>query len=493
MPGKMSRRDFLFTGGKIIAGASLGYLNSTKTTEATKLVGNSAIIESLDDLIKMFKTAPSGPLMFIYSNFFYYLRNSKGNQLPTLLQKKINEMNDDNHRLKALPAVAAIHRLPEILTNEKRDEFYQLIFNTFTDPRREVKEIVLQNFLTSLQPNHDNMFNYHFPEQLLSIGDLFMDEVKESSKYLMAFSIYVQYLLTARTILLQKDPENEDSKHIENFLQKQFTQKLPEHFWYIQRLVELYQQLDKPQSNNSLCLPPQISESLMGWRNLYPYFEDIIKLFSMIRTRNFYMNFLTAIGKDTKNQKILSQSRAQTVVESTVAAHRIYGHSQLTQLWQSDLPDHIDKNFQKFMKTEFLEISDNLSLPPKYVSHGEHELAKFVPFSQYHEKMEPSYIAYRFHKKTKFDIAGLITAFLTGYGFVQAIDDVTKPFSIEKNSMDDKDKKINEDVKKKAEELAVKSEDIAERIENASGDHWDEMDQSLGIPKFHNFMNHIRI
>jgi hypothetical protein len=423
---KMTRRE-LFSYCAKVAGATLGTLVSAHPSfnEATfpLLLG---AVKSPKDVVCAFQKAQSGSLFASYAVFFPVFIASHDENAPSLLHraadKQLRSDATNAHRLEALPAVAASHVLA--LRPHEEDVEKKLaaeIVNALRDSRREVQEIVLQNLLSSISVDYNTKY-IRVPIEILQEVDAVIERAKSTPKLIFPLCISVQYLLTLRSVLaLMSSKFNYALNHIDKTLSKLqsiSTQKLPEYFWFANRLIELWRRLPKP----NLCVPtplvPQQSEALMAWDKLsYLFDKSILEHFALIRAFNLYNTVSTVEGSDTSYPQVISPDAAKVSLRKGVTFEITYNINTCLDRFLAHNPSLPNigtmKGFQAFLQREYWESLHNTVLPEEYLSSisTQRLLADRVPFQSRDERI----LLWELWRETKYDFKYFVKI-LMGFG-----------------------------------------------------------------------------
>ena len=494
---KISRRKFFSYCAKL-AGATLGTWYSTRPSfnDATFpfLLGK---VQSPNDVVRAFQQAQSGSLFASYAVFFPLFIAKYDERAPSLLRQEANrEFRSDSvnpHRLDALPAIAASHVLS--LRPHEEDIEKQLaaeIINGLRDSRREVQEIVLQNLISSISVDY-NTTNIRIPVEILQEIDAVIDRTKSTPKLIFPLCISVQYLLTLRSVLTLMSSSFEYAlDHIDKSLAKLHstsTQKLPEHFWFAQRLVELWHHLPRPKLSVPAPLMPQQSEALMAWNKLSMLFDKrILEHFALIRTFNLYNTVRTVEGSDVSYSGVISPSAAKLSLQKGVTFEITYNLNTCLNRYLDNnffVPNiGTMKGFQRFLQHEYRESLRNTVLPDEYLSSmsSQRLLTDRVPFQSRDERI----LLWELWRETKYDFNYFVKV-LMGFGAGAAAGQTAfeifypllRPFMGVGDSQDqisNEESRI-QDAKKHVEEAASEAE---KAVISECGPQLDEMDANLG-------------
>ena len=146
-----------------------------------------------------FVRADSAFLMASYAVFFpEFLRRYGFDAVDAIRvaadeEKKLHPR--DHHRLDALPSIAAAHLMPWAKSEATRNHLSLSVLSGLKDSRREVREIVLQNLVTSVAPNFDSVRFFSVePRILLQIREIFA-EACDNEKLLKPALLCAEFLL----------------------------------------------------------------------------------------------------------------------------------------------------------------------------------------------------------------------------------------------------------------------------------------------------------
>jgi len=339
------------------------------------------------DVAAAFVKAKSPLLMASYAVFFPDFLRRYGRSAVDKIRKASNlekqKYSKDHHRLDALPAVTACHFLPFTKEDKARHTLTQEIAAALADPRREVREIVIQNLITATAPDIDVFRFFSVDSTVLSALKEIILQAEENPKLLMPVSLCAEFLLNAEALL--KKRTGEYISPYSNLLDRIRNSKSA-HFWYVARLIDVHRKTFTVDAYDHSSLPPQSSEALMGWKNLYQSREYLEQL-ALIRAHLIYVNLQTASGAIGADE-VMNTVEAQRALPKTIAFFRNF---DLVPLQNFDLvaaTPKSDEGFRQFMSGEFRDLIEypskfGVDLSDIQPSDEEIRLAECVPFAQY--------------------------------------------------------------------------------------------------------------
>lgn len=346
---------------------------------------------SADEVASMFVQADSAFLMASYSVFFpeFLRRNTfegavTGLEIAAEEQKK--KYTTNHHRLDALPSVAAAHLLQCAKEKKTRHFLAQTIVRGLKDPRREVKEIVLQNLMTSATVNFDSkrFFSVH-PIVIRQIQRIFKESM-DNEKLLTPTLIATEFLLNTRALLISRGATKKELTHYNKAIESIHNTRA-RHMWYVPHLIRLHNDTFRVSLNNIESLPPQSSEALMGCRKLF-HAREYLALLALIRARLAYTIFCTMSGK-------LAPDAAMSVREAEKALPKVIGFFRGFELHTLLRSSHVlglvsnEPEFANFLRAEFWELLDKperFGVSVEYISPEMLQLGQCVPFARYDDR-----------------------------------------------------------------------------------------------------------
>lgn len=395
----VSRRRFLKLMGGIggAAGFYLGwYEQNIEKLPSDIIIRLHNFSENPDDVAKEFLTANSPTLMAIYSKFFSPFIDTWYHEAILQIKNSTNKLKTNpqyaknHHRIDALPAVVSAHLLPVTLL-EEQDKLFEEISIALEDPRREVKEIVIQNLISVSSPNFDSVNRFSINFDILKYTDYIIEQAKDTSKLLTSLCLCLELLLNSRSILIARESYGKQIKQIDKRLQKIKDFNVP-YFKYLSHLIDIHIKLfAKADPYNHLSLPPQQTEALLGYKNfpasLRPYFKQL----SIILARRIYDNWLTATGVGSTSYDVLSPEDAKKALPKGLSWLKYFEirkllprKSELSKIIPND-----EKDFKVFLETtldQLIDHPDKYSIDISSYAPSKEEFLLYnycVPFSQF--------------------------------------------------------------------------------------------------------------
>lgn len=367
-------------------------------------------------------------LMASYAVFFpEFLRlhgfdSVKALQIAAPEQKK--SYSKDHHRLDALPSVAAAHLMPCAKKEATRHQLSRSILTGLKDSRREVREIVLQNLVTSVAPNFDSARYFSLEPTVIKQLMMILEEACSNQKLITPALLCIEFLLNARSLLKSRKARIREIRPYTEAIKLAQELKVP-HMCYVPQLIRLHEATFKASPNNINSLPPQSSEALMGWRNLYRN-REYLTLLAMSRARLVYTNYLTVSGK-LPADAAMSIEEAKRALPKTISFFNAF---ELRNLFKgSSIPNAISKHepeFGKFLRQDFREL---LKYPSKFgvsldgfnIDEKMVKLGNYVPFAQFEDR---SLLCRSLHERNERKRRAIINGLLVGFGAAISIDSV---------------------------------------------------------------------
>lgn len=378
-----------------ITGYSTYHLNKPNQDPRDSIAEISLNYIRAEDVINAFVHANSGFLAGTYSIFFPEFMAKEGSYSYKKLKEaaaKIDKKNSINpHRIDVIPAVAAAHWLPHTIESNISQNLSEEILIALNDPRREVKEIILQNLISTAQANFDNLRFYDVSYEIIKeIENLFLGIGNDDSLFSpVVFGL--EFMLNANKIINRKGGDEKKEKEIKRVISLTVSSK-NKYSWYFNLLINSHDKTFVPNALNHLSLPPQSSEALMGW-----------KFSGEKSTHNYYS--LLAIGRAILLKSCLDIARdpmagspAMSSVQATIAYPKLLDFMDsfglidliISSPYMQALKDN-DKDLYEFMKSNMnsylinKEVHIKGSKRPAMSQEGIN-LGSLVPFSQFNDK-----------------------------------------------------------------------------------------------------------
>ncbi len=395
----ISRRKFLVL-MSVIGGAAYCSLDwyrlhgVDQPTEVFVNLHNSS--DAPSDVVEDFISANTPTLNASYSKFYPNLLNKWSIEAVDVLRNSCKIVKENprhtfnHHRLDALPAITAAHLLPRTIGGEK-DILFKEIADSLKDPRREVREMVLQNLLTSCTPDFDTLKYFSINDSILKSLDIIIEDAQDTPKLLTPLCLSVEFLLNARAILNGRGDSKQVVKEIDNRLKRIKESKVP-HFNYLRVIIFIHNnRFPKIESNNIYSIPPQQTEALLGWEKLPETFNPYLRHLSLIFARQVYNSWATMTGVDNSALTVLSIDDAKQAFPKGIGFIKYYSIMKLLNSNNHhEIIASID-NDPKFINFLSKDLPDLLRNPQKYSidiekfapSKEELFLSRCVPFCQF--------------------------------------------------------------------------------------------------------------
>jgi hypothetical protein len=305
-----------------------------------------------DQVALAFSRADTGFLMASYSVFFPEFLAKYGPKAVDALQaaaekQKGVQPRQNPHRLDALPAVAAAHWVPRTNNPEMLHRLSKVICRGLEDPRREVREIILQNLVTSTAANYDSITCHSVSRTVIDHITKIISEASDTEDLMTPALCGTEFLLNARALLKTRGVPPQKMKPYDQALQTA-RQLKASHLNFIPKLIELHENSFHAANNDVSSLPPHSSEALMGWKLYAPRNHEYINLLAQSRARLAYTVFKRASGQ-TPTTPAMSQEEANIALPKIMSFIRAFQLSELIQ--QNEAVNDI--GFAKFIRGEF--------------------------------------------------------------------------------------------------------------------------------------------
>ena len=381
---------------------------------------------SPDKVASIFVRADSAFLMASYAVFFPEFLRRHGfdavDAIRVAADKEKKLYPKDHHRLDALPSIAAAHLMPLARSEPTRSDLSLSVLNGLEDARREVREIVLQNLVTSVAPNFDSVRFFSVePDVLLQIREI-LSEACDNEKLLTPALLCAEFLLNARSLLKARTASTDELRPYNEAIEVARQLKAP-HLWYVPTLIRLHENTFRASATDVASLPPQSSEALMGWRNLGTA-RDYLSLLAIARARLMYTNLMTVTGK-LPPDAAMSVEEAKRALPKTIAFFNAFDLRFL--LKGSPILNQVPSNepkFANFLQTEFKTI---LNSPDKFrvstedvvIDKETTQLGNLVPFAQFEDR---SLLVRVLRKHDERDRKAILSGLLAATGAAISVD-----------------------------------------------------------------------
>ncbi len=153
-----------------------------------------------------FANAPTALLLSSYEVFFpRFMAARVPWNVPMELESTIAEIHVDKnqHRLAALPSVAAAHAI-SLTPASKQEPLWDRIADSIKNGNREIREIVLQNLITSSLPSPDRQQRWSASGRLLSCAIDVIKQSEQAPQLISPASMALTFLLNTRATLASK-------------------------------------------------------------------------------------------------------------------------------------------------------------------------------------------------------------------------------------------------------------------------------------------------
>jgi hypothetical protein len=500
---KISRRAFISSVLGAIGGSIAVSSEIFGDESVLPIAGQLGCLDECEDIIAKFDRASTGDLMTSYSVFFpYFLAQCPCP--PKFMENAVNNIKRSSpypyfttedptqqtfydykssinpHRIDVLPAVVSCHSLKTATSRDQHEYFINLIAKSLDDPRREILEITLQNLISSALPIHDCIINYQVGEEILRKGDRILKNCAETPKLLSVLFLYTQYILTGQLFLKKQDRTQSNAyKKIGKQIDYIKELKRPGHYWYAKKLIDIYNTLPTIRENNILSLPPQLLESLMGWKKLNAKYHDLLTLFALISARTTFSEWETSIGKDTSFLNVSSNNASKVAFKKGIAFQCSYNLQPFYSpfvLKEDSIPDSyflnfIIKDYPYILRNK--EAYESFIEDPATVEY----LSNHVPFSQYNEYIVPT-TTWKINSKDGFskfmkNFMMIATGAITGSSFtllLSSLVELVLDHSTKKRNLSKTDEtKFKEEISSRTKEIQNKISETQNEIESAHG------------------------
>jgi hypothetical protein len=347
---------------------------------------------SPDDVAAKFVRSDSASLMASYAVFFPELlrRNGVGavEALRSAAQRQAKKYRHDHHRLDALPPVAAAHLMPVTTDPDKRHYLSETILCGLEDPRREVREIILQNLVSSIAPNFDSVRYFSLERELISKLQETIEEACENEKLLIPALHCAEFLLGSRSLLNARGASNDELGGYDEAIAFIQTVNAP-HMWYLPYLVKLHEDTFKASQREITSLPPQSSEALMGWQRS-PRARRYLALLALSRARVMYTALQTC--SKMSEDSCMSSEEAKRALPKMITFFKAFELQTLVDcLPPPEKMLEAEPAFARFLNLEFNELLRSphkfgISLAGAEISEDMINLRELVPFAQFEDR-----------------------------------------------------------------------------------------------------------
>lgn len=387
-----------------------------------------------EDVASEFVRAKTPFLMASYSVFFPTFLIKNGYSAVDLISKAVEKVKQkyltNHHRLDALPAVTAAHLLRTAKEDRNRHVLSSEISKALSDSRREVREIVLQNLITSVAPNIDSVRFLSIEHEVLSILMQILEHAEDNPKLLTTVGLIAEFLLNTKALLIRRKEPVEILKPYTSLLER-ICNSNASHFWYVARLIEVHEKTFTADPYDQLSLPPQSTESLMGWKSLNQS-RDYLEVLVLMRSYHLFMNFATATGTICSDT-VMNMGEAKRALPKTIALFRDFDLAPLINFDLVEAAPKQDREFKKFLHGMFHQVitnPDRIDMGLSIVKTSEEEilLANCVPFSQYDNYALFTPLAREFKDESRRmlfkNIKAVISSLVTGYSAYSGSDKI---------------------------------------------------------------------
>ena len=384
----------------------------------------STFPNNAEKVAEKFAQADTPFLLASYSNFFpnYIVRHVCDDDPTARIRNICNELTnqrkyqDNKHRLDVLPAVTAIHCLSVTNDDRKRNLLREIISNALADPRREVREIVIQNLTSAMKPTADSKRRFSFDGQMIDRINQIIDDCRGSDKLLSPASLSVQCLLNARSFTIMSPVVRRKVDEILNRID--CTSGNPIHFRYIRDVISHHKTgFLKPQIGEAYSLPPHRTELLMGLqhkRRKWP--TEYCAAEALVQARLIYSIWRTATGEDTSDQQIMNSEQANVALPKTISFLRDMDWQWLLDGSQEKVPEH-EIGFRRFLANELPELQKHPwrhGIPVLEPSPQQMALTECVPFWEEESSLKIRKEIDKHHEHRRQIISWLFTAATAG-------------------------------------------------------------------------------
>lgn len=383
----VSRRNFLRAGTLValIAGGLCGALERIgRKAPVGPLIDTLNAEDSPTGVAQAFREVSTPSLLALYAAFFPSFLKHWGRSGPAVIREaaeseKLNP-GKNVHRLDAAPAVVAAHLLPMTLQAEKGD-LWETISQVLRDPRREVREIVLQNLISAGLPDFDTSRFFALDEEVLAAIERCIEEAKSTAKLLTPLCFATQLLLNLKTTLASRG-ESAEADRVARHLQVITESNVP-HFSYARHLASVHEELFRHAYRfDPYSLPPHITEALMGWHHLPLRFQPYLEALSLVHARNTFSIWETTTGSDSTQLATMSQGDAKQALPKALSFIKNFDTLPLLRSARAPIQE---PRFERFLRLELptlLEHPEYGGLDPSALQPTEEEVAVASRLSQ---------------------------------------------------------------------------------------------------------------
>lgn len=402
----MDRRTFGKFGLAMGAGIAAGFSGFGATFSALPNSNPALLFADLNlgyldpsQVLATFTEANTGFLMATYGVFFPNFMIKNGAAAPDLLKSALiqqgGKVRANQHRADALPAVAAAHRLSYLSDEYDIERTAQFIIDALDDPRREVREIVLQNLITGTAPNFDRNKHFKVTTPILSkVIDILLagaEDVRMFQPSLLA----LEFLLNARVLYRTALNKYDQTSIVQAAIDKA-KEVYADISWLHLKLIDTHEATFNEATTRPESLPPQATEALIGWRtDRMRSARDYSSVLAFARIELLRTCEYTAIGK-------MDATEAMTANEASVAIPKILDFIDMFEIaplvTNSSFEPYLAEkapDFLHYLKNDFLTLYSArkrlIEKSPGFAmeTHAK-ELPGLVPFSQYDSRAKLS-------------------------------------------------------------------------------------------------------
>lgn len=367
----------------------------------------------------------------------------------------------DHHRLDALPSIVAAHLMPWAKSEATRNHLSLSVSNGLKDARREVREIVLQNLVTSVAPNFDSVRFFSVePRVLLQIQEI-LTEACDNEKLLTPALLCAEFLLNARSLLKARTASTDELRPYNEAIEAARQLKAP-HLWYVPALIHLHENTFRASMNDVASLPPQSSEALMGWRNLGSA-RNYLSLLAIARARLMYTNLLTVSGKLSPDAA-MSVEQAKRALPKTITFFNAFDLRFLLE--GSPILSQVRANepkFADFLQAEFKALLNSpekfrVSTEDVFIDKEMAQLGNLVPFAQFEDR---NLLVRLLREHDERGRKAILSGLLAGTGAAMSVDAMAALFAwlsgrkatLSKSSQEEEIEKTRSEIEKRETEI----------------------------------------
>ena len=361
----LNRRVFLSAVSCAVSAAALSARHKLSEAGADSsddavatLLGPHMAPSEPEHIAKLFDSAPTGMLLASYGTFFPKLMSAHDYWMaPGKLENAAEAVQGPKnpHRLAVLPAVAAAHAIP-FSGDLQQQELSERIKKALDSPRREEREIILQNLVTASLPSPDVNIRWRVSDDVLNRVVKVIAEARQRPQLIGAASIALTFLLNMRATL--RGSGNPADAHTAAKLDVLIDRALSAnaaHFVYLREMSKTHlSTFANYMPHVRTSLPSHLTEMILqsrGARRSTPTYN--LRL-ALVHARMTYEVWQTATDQNEFDESVMTKQQAQTALPKLIEFQAASGMDKiLPTIGDLTLPAS-ERKFQDFAGGELL-------------------------------------------------------------------------------------------------------------------------------------------